>query len=440
LIYCFYKYIGSCIVLYYRLRDHLRKGIAMKTDMNLSHEVIEMDQDRFARLFSPILDLVCVASTDGYFKKLNPAWEQTLGYELEELLNTPFVDFIHPDDIEPTLREVEKQVNGKTVENYVNRYRCKDGSYKWLEWRSTAAIDKTHLVATAREISERGRAGEHLKIASFTVDNMADAVFWSAADGRFWNVNQAACNMLGYTREELLSLSVADVNTVLPRDAWQTYWESLKRSGSLQYEVTLRTKDGRVIPVEILANYFNFNDLEYSCAIVRDFSERKRVEQEMWKYRLLFDRMLNGFAICEIVCDAEGRPVDFRFLEVNPAFKRNMGLKSADVIGRTMREILPKTESHWIDNFGKVALSGEPMRFAAYHLELDKHFEVSAYSLGQGRFAAIINDISDRVGMEQILLESESREKARASELSALMEAVPAAVLINNGCKPALAE
>jgi PAS domain S-box-containing protein len=402
----------------------------MNMDMNSSYEIIELSQDEFARLFSTVLDMVCIFSTDGYLKKLNPAWEKTLGYKLEELFSAPFLEFIHPDDIEPSSKEFEKQVNGKSVGNFVNRYRCKDGSYKWFEWRSTSALDETHMLATARDITERRHTRENLKIASFTVDNMADAVFWSTSDGRFWNVNSAACKMLGFTREELLSLSVSDVNTVLPREAWQSYWERLKRSGNLQYEVTLRSKEGRVIPVEINANYFNFNDLEYSCAIVRDFSEHKKAELEMWKYRLLFDRMLNGFAICEIICDMAGRPVDFRYLEVNPAFERNTGMKNSDVTGKTIRELLPKTECYWIERYGKVALSGEPMKFIAYHSELDKHLEVAAFSLGLGQFAVIFNDVSNRIRMEQTLLESESRERARASELSALMEAVPANVLI----------
>jgi len=406
-------------------------GHAMTMVRNSSRKRIELSQDEVEGLFSLLPDLACIASADGYFKKLNPLWEETLGYTIEELLNSPIITFVHPEDIEYTLQEGVKIFNGEPAINFVNRYRCKDGSYKWLEWRTTSTRNSSHVLATARDITESRRAGEELKITGFTVDNITDAVFWAAAaDGRFWNVNQAACKMLGYTREELLSLSVADVNTVLPREAWQSYWEKLKRTGNLQYEVTLRTKEGRVIPVEIIANYFNFNDLEYSCSIVRDFSERKKTEQEMWKYRLLFDRMLNGFAICEIICDAAGQPVDFRYLEVNPSFERNTGLKNADVTGRRMREILPGTEGYWIERYGKVALTGEPMRFTAYHLELDKHFEVSAFSLGHGRFAVIFNDVSDRVRMEQTLLESESRERARAYELSALMEAVPATVLI----------
>ncbi len=239
---------------------------------NSSRKRIELSQDDVEGLFSLLPDLACIASADGYFKKLNPLWEETLGYTVEELLNSPIITFVHPEDIEHTLQEGVKIFNGEPAINFVNRYRCKDGSYKWLEWRTTSTRNSLHVLATARDITESRRAGEELKITGFTVDNITDAVFWAAAaDGRFWNVNQAACKMLGYTREELLSLSVADVNTVLPREAWQSYWEKLKRTGNLQYEVTLRTKDGRVIPVELIANYFNFNDLEYSCSIVQGF-------------------------------------------------------------------------------------------------------------------------------------------------------------------------
>jgi PAS domain S-box-containing protein len=148
------------------------------------------------------------------------------------------------------------------------------------------------------------------------------------------------------------------------------------------------------------------------------------------KYRLLFDRMLNGFAICEMIRDASGLPPDFRYLEVNPAFERIMGLNYADIIGMSLRETLPDTESYCFELFEKVALSGEPASFAAYHQKLDKHLDVWAFSPGHGQVAAIFDDITARVRIEQTLRESEEREKARAAQLAALMEAVPATVLI----------
>jgi len=148
------------------------------------------------------------------------------------------------------------------------------------------------------------------------------------------------------------------------------------------------------------------------------------------KYRLLFDRMLHGFAICEIIPDASGLTPDFRYLEVNPAFATIMGLNSADIIGMSVRETLPETENYCFELFEKVALTGESVSFAAYHHKLKKHLDVCAFSTGHGQFAAILDDITARVRIEQTLRESEVREKTRAAQLAALMEAVPASVLI----------
>jgi putative two-component system response regulator len=107
------------------------------------------------------LDLICTASFDGYFVQLNPAWTRVLGFELEELMTRPFVDFIHPDDLDVTLAEVEKQAaTGQLVFNFQNRYRHADGSYRWLEWTSRPDYQSKLMFAVARDITERKQAEE----------------------------------------------------------------------------------------------------------------------------------------------------------------------------------------------------------------------------------------------------------------------------------------
>jgi two-component system cell cycle sensor histidine kinase/response regulator CckA len=98
--------------------------------------------------FNLIPDLVCIASPDGYFKRLNPAWEALLGYTQAELLATPIFDLIHPEDREGTQAEIARQTSGHWTTQFVNRYRCKDGSYRWLEW--TAAPTSSLLGKTKR--------------------------------------------------------------------------------------------------------------------------------------------------------------------------------------------------------------------------------------------------------------------------------------------------
>ena len=109
-------------------------------------------------LFALSLDLFCIAGFDGYFKLLNPAWEKTLGFTIEELLAQPNVDFIHPDDREATIAEGQKLVAGDYTVSFENRYRCKDGSYRSLLWNATPATDQQVIYATARDITDRKRA------------------------------------------------------------------------------------------------------------------------------------------------------------------------------------------------------------------------------------------------------------------------------------------
>ena len=118
------------------------------------------------RFFALSLDLLCVAGFDGYFKRLNPAWESTLGYTIEELMAEPYLNFIYPDDREKTLAEANKIAAGSTVLNFENRYRCKDGSYRLLQWSAVPDMDQQLTYAAARDVTERKRAEEEIQLRS----------------------------------------------------------------------------------------------------------------------------------------------------------------------------------------------------------------------------------------------------------------------------------
>jgi PAS domain S-box-containing protein len=152
---------------------------------------------------------------------------------------------------------------------------------------------------------------------------------------------------------------------------------------------------------------------------IDNFAHQAERQATELNYQTLFREMLDGFALHEIVCDAEGEPVDYRFLAVNPAFERMTGLKAGDIVGRTVLEVLPGTEKHWIETFGKVALSGKPVAFENYTAELDKHFKVNAFSPAAGQFVSIIVDITESKRAALQLAESEAR---RLAEMSAALE------------------
>ncbi len=104
--------------------------------------------------------MLCIAGFDGYFKQLNPAWETTLGYSRDELQSKPMFEFVHPDDLERSREQNRKVRAGGEALAFENRYRCKDGSYRWLLWNARADLERELIYALARDITDRKRAEE----------------------------------------------------------------------------------------------------------------------------------------------------------------------------------------------------------------------------------------------------------------------------------------
>ncbi len=141
-----------------------------------------------------------------------------------------------------------------------------------------------------------------------------------------------------------------------------------------------------------------------------DMTERIAAERALReseeRYSQLFENLTVGLAVHEIITDDVGTPVDYRFIQVNPAFERLTGLKAADVVGRTVLEVMPDTELYWIERYGRVARTGESITLEEYSQELGKHFEVLAYSPSPGRFATVFADTTYRKRAEDALRES----------------------------------
>jgi two-component system, sensor histidine kinase and response regulator len=150
----------------------LRRSVGDLSKAVRERRIVESELDQLFNLSS---DLFCIAGFDGYFKRLNPAWEQTLGVSREELLSRPYVEFIHPDDREITRKEAEKIVGGEVTFSFENRFRRGDGTYIWLLWNATPNSDQGLIFAAARDITLRKRAERRLAVGYTLTRVLAEA-------------------------------------------------------------------------------------------------------------------------------------------------------------------------------------------------------------------------------------------------------------------------
>ncbi|MCL4079524.1 PAS domain S-box protein [Coriobacteriia bacterium Es71-Z0120] len=286
---------------------------------------------------------------------------------------------------------------------------------------------------TLRDVTEeraaRQRTREQEDLVAAIGESMGDALVVLDDRGRIVLWNRAAERLFGYARDEVLG---ADVHGLLaprlPEEAVQEQFQRFAAEGTLSFkegalELAARAKSGEEIPVEVVLSPVRFDGRAHVAAVVRDIRERKAAEaataellDAARRNALLIESMTEGVALHEIVLDDAGRPVDYRFLDVNPAFESILGLRKRDIVGKTVREVLPGVEQAWIDRYGEVALTGVAQRFEDHASALGRWFEVTAYSPQPGQFVTVVTDITYRKKAEQSLKRHNAELERRVAE------------------------
>ena len=264
----------------------------------------EDERDRF---FDLSLDLLCIAGTDGHFKRVNRAFGETLGWSEEELLARPFLEFVHPDDIEETRREVQKLATGEPVLHFENRYLCKDGSWRWLTWKSAPTPEGLRY-ATARDTTREHQIAAEMRQLNVDlearvqtlhdkeqeigaiVNNLLDCVVMIDAKGVVHRVNPALERVLGYTAEEVVGRNVALLMPDEHRNRHDGYLGHYLKTGEARIigarrEVEGRHKDGRLIPLELSISEYAMAGERLFLGTLRDIRERKAFIAELTRAR-----------------------------------------------------------------------------------------------------------------------------------------------------------
>ncbi len=231
----------------------------------------------------PERDFVEAVNRQAIVAEVNEALARMYGLRPEDMIGRLAADFAPDFGVRAALVVKSGDYH---VNNLETRDKDKNGQTIYLMENYHGEVVHGHLVriwGTQVDITERKREHESLLRTQFAMDRASDSILWVDEDGRLVYVNDAACATLGYAREELLQMKVFDIDPDFPASQWEQHKQEMRRTGSMLFESRHRTKDGRLFPVEVRTNYFDFDGHFLSCAFDRDITERKRAEAALEK-------------------------------------------------------------------------------------------------------------------------------------------------------------
>ncbi len=333
----------------------------------------------------------------------NPFALQATGYckaDIRTGLNV--MQVIHFQDREIAAQRTSQVLQGIYAEGAEYLVQRKDGSTFPAHINTRPSLrdgEPVGLTGYIFDLTERKAAEKALQEseAKFRVliENTPDVITRFDDQCRLLYASPAMENHFDVDPSDLMGKRLSDFSFPDQQVAfWETAIQNVFTSGApIETEFDIQGKNGVVTFNWRLVPELEDNQVKTVMSIARDITLQKKTEK---KYSTLFNKMMDGFALHEVICNPDGVPVDYLFLTVNPAFEQMTGLRAEAITGKRVLEVLPDTEKFWIDTFGQVALTGEPVTFENYSQAIDRYFEVTAYQPEPSQFATIFQDVTER--------------------------------------------
>jgi PAS domain S-box-containing protein len=234
-----------------KLTDQQKKALKLIAEQVMALVINQrkrQETELFERLFQTSHDLICITGTDGYFRQINPAFEQLLGWDENFLLKTSFFELIHPDDLETTYARISQLSSGADTISFTHRFRRKSGEYLYLHWVATPEPATGNVFAIARNITEEKIKEEKLQISEDNFrsffENSQGLMCTHDLQGNFITVNAAGAQLLGYAPEEVVKMNLLDLIPPKHHPAFQYYLHEIRTTGKSNGLMTTVHKDG----------------------------------------------------------------------------------------------------------------------------------------------------------------------------------------------------
>lgn len=405
------------------------------------------DEADLKSFFDHSLDLMCIAGFDGYFKRLNPAWERTLGYTTEELMAQPYRAFVHPDDFARTEVEASRINTGSNTIAFENRYRCKDGTYRWLEWRAQPDMKRQIIFAAARDTTRFKQLEDELRAKSALQRAMLDganlAIISCRTDGIIQGFNVGAELLLGYKAAEVIGKTSPsifhDPQEVARRAAaltqelgapvevgFQTFVAKALLGPPDENEWTYIRKDGSRLPVMLTVTIMR-DDAGHPIGylgIASDLTAKRKADRTQRELEARLQAILDNTTAVVFLKDRDGV-----YQMVNRRFEELFHLTREQMAGKNDYDIFPPEFARaFRDNDAKVLATGQAMileeiapHAGVPHTYVSVKFPVLDAEDKVIALGGIATDITDRKRAE---MELRDREARLSSILETAVEAI----------------
>ena len=324
------------------------RELEKESERNQAKEALWKSEEKHRILFETMAQGAVYQNVEGDIIFANASAERILGMSIDQMRGKTSIDpqwkSIHedgsdfPGETHPSMVALK---TGKQVKDVImGVFNPKEEAYRWIRINAVPQYKPGHsmpyqVYTTFCDITDLKRVEEALHFTQFAIEHSSDAAFWMESDARFIYVNHAATRALGYSKEELLEMTVHDIDPDFPSELWPDHWSEIKRRRSFIMESHHRTKAGRIFPVEITVNFLEFGGNEFNCAFVRDITERKQAENALLeseiKFRSLFDSSPQAIALTSTETG--------KLIDVNNKCCELTKYAKEEIIGKTTTEV-----------------------------------------------------------------------------------------------------